>query len=195
MEKKKLSLKEIGIDKLIMIFLAGILLLVLSIPSFTKTDTGSETADSAGAARAQNESSTESDYTKRMEEKLTDILSEVEGIGEIKVMITLKASKEKVALKDSPYTEEIDTQEDGAGGTKESKSVTREDETVMISDGSGQSQPYVVKETEPKVEGILVLAQGGDNSKLINEIVEAVQVLFDVPSHKIKVMKMESGTR
>lgn len=195
MEKKKLSLKEIGIDKLIMIFLAGILLLVLSIPSFTKTDTGSKTAESTGTARVQNESSTEADYTRQMEQKLTDILSEVEGIGKIKVMITLKASKERVPLKDSPYTEESDTQEDGAGGTKESKSVTREDETVMVSDGSGQSQPYVVKETEPKVEGILVLAQGGDNSKLINEIVEAVQVLFDVPSHKIKVMKMESGTR
>lgn len=195
MEKKKLSLKEIGPQRLIMLFLAGILLLVLSIPSFTKSQSGIKEEKTGIAQTGLKEEDKDSDYTKEMEEKLVGILGKVEGIGKVEVMITLKTSKEKVALKDSPYTEESETQEDGAGGTRKSTSITREDETVMVSDGSGQSEPYVVKETEPVVEGVLVLAQGGDDSKLISEIVGAVQVLFDVPSHKIKVMKMESGTR
>ena len=38
--------------------------------------------------------------------------------------------------------------------------------------------------------GVLVVAQGGDNPVVIKDIQEAVQVLFQVEAHKIKVMKM-----
>lgn len=70
-------------------------------------------------------------------------------------------------------------------------SLTHEDKAVLVSQSSGESMPYVIKETLPEIQGIVVLAEGAGNSKLIGEIVEAVQVLFDVPIHKIKVMKME----
>jgi stage III sporulation protein AG len=53
-------------------------------------------------------------------------------------------------------------------------------------------EPYVVKEIEPEVEGILVVAEGAGNETVVNEITYAVQVLFDVPVHKIKVVKMSS---
>jgi stage III sporulation protein AG len=44
----------------------------------------------------------------------------------------------------------------------------------------------------PEIEGVAVIAQGGGNSEIKKEIVEAVQVLFDIKAHKIKVMKMNS---
>ena len=42
---------------------------------------------------------------------------------------------------------------------------------------------------DDSVEGIAVVAQGGDNAVIVCNITEVVQALFDVDSHKIKVIK------
>ncbi|MFA9463251.1 MAG: stage III sporulation protein AG [Velocimicrobium sp.] len=199
MAKKKLTLKEIGMDKIIIIFCTGIFLLILSVPSLQKDKDDTSNSDTTIMQTSQTSNvsskSTNSEYIEWTEKRLEDTLSEVEGIGAIKVMITLKESSEKVALKDSPYSQENSSESDGSGGSRVSSSATREDETVMISEQSGESSPYIIKEVEPQVEGVLVLASGATNSETIEEIVGAVQVLFDVPVHKIKVMKMESRSK
>ncbi len=39
----------------------------------------------------------------------------------------------------------------------------------------------------------MVIAEGGDNVLVIKDIVEAAEVLFNIPMHKVKVMKMSDG--
>lgn len=196
MEKKKLTLKEIGKEKLIVIFAAGVFLLLLSLPSFQMKG-GDGGSSKVGTEETQPVMATnkEADYASEMEKRLSDILGKVEGIGAVKVMITVKGSSEKVALKDNPYTEENTSETDASGGSRTNESVTKEDKTVMTTQGSADSMPYIIKEKEPEVEGVLILAEGGNEAALISEIVDAVQVLFPVPAHKIKVMKMESGKK
>ncbi|MFR1159532.1 MAG: hypothetical protein ACLSD7_11495 [Coprococcus phoceensis] len=57
------------------------------------------------------------------------------------------------------------------------------------STSGGEQTPYVTKEVNPKVEGVVVIAEGGGNAVVIKNITEAIQALFDVDTHKIKVMK------
>lgn len=61
----------------------------------------------------------------------------------------------------------------------------------MENEGGG-SEPYVTKEMEPEIEGILVIAQGGDKPSVAQNISEAVLALFPIDAHKIKVMKSVS---
>ena len=51
--------------------------------------------------------------------------------------------------------------------------------------------PYIIKKIEPQVNGVLVVAEGGDNPEVKKEIIETIQVLFGVELHKIKVMKLK----
>ncbi|WP_167958840.1 stage III sporulation protein AG [Anaerosporobacter faecicola] len=191
MEKKKLSLKEIGIPRLLIIGLCGIFLIILSFPNlFSGGDKKTSTTNTQEISQVQ--SSTSLSYEDEMEQRLQNVLKKVAGIGEVEVMITVKSSKERVTLKDTPYTQETLTETDSAGGSRNSDTIEKQEETVLQNNGSGESTPYVVKELEPEVEGVLVIAQGGDSQTIINEIVDAVEVLFDVPAHKIKVMKMNS---
>lgn len=198
MGKKRLSLKEIGLPKLAMIFIAGILLIVLSIPSFfNKDDDKAEDTPGNETTVQQNETNTTSydsnTYIKEMENKLESILRKVNGIGEVEVMITLKASKEQVTLKDSPYTQEGLNEEDGEGGNRTNNSISREESTVLVTNENGETVPYIIQELEPEIEGVVVIAEGGDNAMIIKDIMEAAEVLFDVPVHKVKVMKMSDG--
>jgi stage III sporulation protein AG len=195
-EKKKLSLKEIGPSRLVIMLLAGIFLLVLSFSdlfSSDKTsDTSGNTAKTISVSDVVNqEDQAETDtYAKLMEERLENILAKVKGIGAVDVMITLKASKELIVLKDQPYTQESMNESDGEGGNRVSSGIDKEDSTVIVDDGSGESLPFIIQELEPEVAGIVVIAGGGDNPVIMTEIVDAVQVLFNVPAHKVKVMKM-----
>ena len=63
----------------------------------------------------------------------------------------------------------------------------------MYADTEEGSIPYVVQEIYPQVEGVLVVAEGGDNSSVILAITDAIQALFGVDVHKIKIVKMNTN--
>jgi len=200
MDKKKISLKEIGLPKLILLFGVGVFLIILSFPNLfasKDSDTDKKNSSTNGDAVQQiatNATTYDTDtYTKTMEEKLTNILKKVSGIGDVEVMITLKSSKEQITLKDTPYTQESSNEDDGEGGSRVNSNNTREESTVLVTTDDGNIMPYIVQELEPEVEGVFVIAEGGDNVKIIMDIVETAGVLFDVPAHKVKVLKMSDG--
>lgn len=55
--------------------------------------------------------------------------------------------------------------------------------------GVGEVHVMITFKEEQQVEGILVIADGGGNPVIIRNITEVVQALFDVDSHKIKVIE------
>lgn len=192
-KKKPLSIKDIGLPKIITLVAVGIFLLVLSVPGLFDMDSGSKSTQTGVQSTVRvgdtNLSSNDA-YVQSQEQKLEQLLKKVDGVGEVEVMLTLKSSKEQVALKDTNNSQISNSETDSSGGSRISSDTNKTEETVMSQAGSGESSPYVVKEIEPQVEGVLVIARGGDDAKVISEINSAVQVLFGVPAHKIKVMKM-----
>ncbi|MDF2845027.1 MAG: hypothetical protein K0R00_3453 [Herbinix sp.] len=195
MEKKKLSLKDIGPSKIIILFAAGILIIFLSVPDLFGTKKVSDsTTEDKSSKNVQNDTNTTSyntnTYITEMETKLENILKKVSGIGDVEVMITLKASGEQVPLKDNPSTQESLNEVDGEGGSRTNNSLTREEDTVLVTNENGDSVPYIIQEYEPQIQGVVVIAEGGDNAEIVMNIIKAAEVLFDVPAHKVKVMKM-----
>ena len=95
----------------------------------------------------------------------------------------------KIVEKDTPVTDRSTTEE-GDDGNRSSVEKVQEESTVYTQDGNGGRVPYVIEEMEPQIQGILVVAEGGDNSQVVQNITEAVMALFGVEAHKIKVMKM-----
>lgn len=51
-------------------------------------------------------------------------------------------------------------------------------------------EPFIVKEKTPEIEGIVVVAEGGDDIIVKDAISKAAQALFNVPAHKVEVLKM-----
>ena len=81
------------------------------------------------------------------------------------------------------------TESDSQGGTRTTKQENQEESTVYAQ-GDGQDQsPYVSKELSPQIEGVVVVAQGGDQAVVKQNITEAVEALFGIESHKIRIMK------
>lgn len=190
-------IKSFGIPRLLIILAAGGILVYLSVSDMTgnggndviknnnlnkETESGQETED------------IEDDYNKKygdmMKAEVENVLSKVQGVGRLKVMLTMESTSEKIVLRDNPYQTENSTDTDSTGATRSTESYRSEQKTVCITKG-GDSTPYIVKELEPKIKGVVVVAEGGDDINIKKEIMEAIQVLFGIEPHKIKVMKLE----
>ncbi|MDD2971735.1 MAG: stage III sporulation protein AG [Lachnospiraceae bacterium] len=153
---------------------------------------GDETSQNTESTAVSYDTTKAEQYTLALEQRLEKLLSSMEGVGNVKVMITLQATAEQVVEKDQPNNHSVTTETDGAGSNRNVNDTTREETTVYITDGSGNQIPYVVKELEPVVEGVTVVAQGGGNPVINKNITDIIQALFGIEAHKIMVVKMKS---
>ncbi len=180
MEKPKLTinLKKLKKDQILIGLLAGLLLLIIALPHDRETSEEQESSQTV-----QSETREPEDTAAQLERKLQKILEQVQGVGKVQVMITVKSSGKKTVEKDRSISE------DGSGG-EDGQSKRTEESTVYQRDSQGNEIPFVTEEASPVIEGVLVAAQGGDNLSVVENISEAAMVLFGVEAHKIKVMKL-----
>lgn len=183
-------------DNLIILILSGVLLFVIALPTgkSSGTDSGLVTADFTDQALTKQDSASlaEEEYTAQLEERLRETLSKMEGVGQVKIMITLKSSQELVVQKEQPYSRSSTTESDTQGGSRTISQIEMEDQTVYRTSGS-DSEPYVIKTLPPEIQGVVVVAEGAGNGTVNRTIVEMVQALFDVEAHKVRVVKMETA--
>ncbi|MCC8136757.1 MAG: stage III sporulation protein AG [Clostridiales bacterium] len=202
------NLKDGKKDQILILLLFGILLVVIAWPAGSGSlaeETGStgeqtEAGSSQGkdseetAAAAVSSNGTDGISVRSTEEvlekSLEDLLSQVEGVGQAKVLITLKSDGKKVVEKD---TQQSDSTEESGGESESSSSeqTSGSETTIYEKNSDGSEIPYVTEQLSPEILGVLVIAQGADSSAVVTEITEAVMALFGIEAHKIKVMKME----
>ena len=199
-------------DQLLIMILCGILLCIIALPG-QKTDSGSEQSKSGisdsgfgiiekseqtqdtESSMVQPEQGYDLSYTDYWENKLKDALSSIEGAGEVEVLITLKESEEKILEKDIPKEIKETQETDAEGGSRTVTERHLEEATVFTVNEAGQNVPYVRKTIQPVVEGVVVIAQGGDSEMVKQNIIETIQVLFGIDTNKIRVVKRKSNKR
>ena len=189
--KKKLTKENMAI-----LALLGILLMVIALPVKKTENAGDETGLSGTGSDTMKTSETEKDdgdgsYTQEVENRLEALLSSMDGVGEVKVMVTLSSSVEQVVEKDVHYGMDTTKETDSAGGSRDVVNSKQEETTVYVTDQAGNKTPYISKTLEPAIEGVTVVAQGGGNAVVQKNITDVIQALFGVEAHKIKVVKMK----
>lgn len=154
-------------DFVIMI-LIGVLVMIIAVPTGNAKEEKMQTQDSQQEEQVQSEDY----YKKTLENQLEQLICQMDGAGRTQVMIT--------------FADEGQTYLDKDVSTDENK---REEKTVVYDTGEGDA-PYVICKQHPKVEGVVVVSEGGDSPKVVTEISDAVMSLFDIEAHKVIVVKM-----
>ena len=113
----------------------------------------------------------------------------MENVGKVEVMITLKSSRELVVEKEEPVSRSSTDEKDSQGGSRTVRETDSGENTVYRTEGSA-SEPYVIKTLPPRIEGVLVVAEGAGQGTVNRTIVEIAQALFGVEAHKVKVVRM-----
>ena len=182
---QKIKEKKLKRSDWLILVLAGILILIIALPTDTKEKKQAEEAKE----NISKENNTMEASKDEIERKLEDILEKIDGAGDVKVMITYQDSGTQVVEKDKNTSENSLEESDSTGGVRSTKEQQLQESTVY-EDADAGNTPFVSKELLPKVEGILIVASGGDNQKGKQNISEAVLALFQVEAHRIKIVKM-----
>lgn len=188
-EKKKMTqlvqkITDLKKDQICILLLVGILLMVISIPTQKRKSTDIGNERTIETTETQNE---EKVYAKELEQQLEGILSQMEGVGNVSVMITLQSSAEQIVEKDIREERDELEETDSQGGNRDTRNIVREEETIYEEEDS--QSPYIKKALMPRVEGVLVVADGGSHPVVVKNITEVIQALFGIESHKIKIVK------
>ena len=182
---QKIKEKKLKRSDWLILVLAGILILIIALPTDTK---GKKQAEET-KENLSKETDTMEASKDEIERKLEAILEKIDGAGEVKVMITYQDSGTQVVEKDKNTSANSVEESDSTGGVRSTKEQQLQESTVYDEADAGNT-PFVSKELLPKVEGILIVASGGDNQKVKQNISEAVLALFQVEAHRIKIVKM-----
>ncbi len=136
-----------------------------------------------------NSIETSSETTNELELKLEEILSKIQGVGEVKVFINYSESSEIIPMYNentkTSNTEETDT----SGGTR---TIQEEDsqKEIIYEEDDGQKTPITQKVVQPKVEGAIITAKGANNADVKSSIIQAVEAVTGLATHKIQVFEM-----
>lgn len=180
-------MKKIKREQWLIGIIVGVLLLVIAMPT-EKKDTSTVSIQSD----VQKTNSSEmTDIREEYEQQLVNVLSLVDGVGSVQVAVTIESSGNKIVEKDKPSDIEHSTQVSDSGSESNSEISSIQETTVYQENENGSQIPYISSEIYPQVRGVIVVAQGGDNPVVIQQIQEAVMALFHVDAHNIKVLKMK----
>ncbi len=129
-----------------------------------------------------------------LENRLAAVLSQIDGIGQVKVSISLAAGTQKVFATNQKSNRRDITERDERGGTRTTAENTEDEELVLLqSSGQNPGQPLLVQEVNPEISGVLVVAEGAGDARVREELTQTVQVVLNVPAHKIRVMPKVKG--
>ncbi len=148
---------------------AGVLAIILILVSDLSEDGGKKekTADvSVDFAYADA-------YTGNLKTELGEILMSIEGVGKAQVMLTISSAEEYV------YAEEL------------KRGSTQAEKNYVIIDNGSQEEALVKKINNPRVSGVLIVCEGGDDPRVCEKIYKAVSTALDVSTSKIYVAEMK----
>lgn len=163
---KKLLLFLDTYKYVLLVVLVGVLLLILPLQKTEKRSSEQQpTVGDSGGFDLEG-----------IERKLSAALSQVEGAGEVTVVLTVQNSSRQVLAQDGKTT-----QKEGAS--------ERTAETVVVSKGAGTQEPVLVEQIYPDFQGALVVCTGGEEAAVRLKLVEAISALTGLGADKISICK------
>lgn len=106
---------------------------------------------------------------EELERRMETALSEINGVGEATVVLTLRSGGEDVLAQDT------------------SEGSTSDRETVIVSTGSGTEEAVSVKTIYPEFQGALVICDGAGNAGVKLEVLQAVSAITGLSSDQISI--------
>ena len=164
-----------GLNIIFAVGLIGVLLIGLS--SILHDNKKGKPAEAKASKTAEQ-------FIAETEQKLTEIVSSIEGAGTSRVMVTLENGVEFV------YAVEQDTNTDRQEDS--GRVLERDDrqESIIVVDTENGRQGLLVTEIQPTVKGVVVVCQGGDQPLVQERIINTITTALNISSKRVCVTKL-----
>ena len=180
--KEKPILSYIGLMLVI-----GVFLMLLSGPLLRHSngdDNGKQVYQPPIESPARVAHSEQHHYEQALERRLEEILSLVDGAGDVRVMVSFSAGRETVFAVDRNISYSQNREEDSQGGTRYQSSQSAQDKTLIVAD-----RPLVLREVPPVIGGVMIIAEGGDDVVVRDALIRATSTVLGIDINKVQVAR------
>lgn len=177
----------------IALIIAFVLLAISFLSTTRKKETKETISNTLESTENQNEmiENTMSTYEKNEIQTLKNLLSKIEGVGNVDVKINFKSGEVKVPATEENIQESVTEEKDSQGGTR-STTQQNEGSTVVMSGNGGNNEPYILQVNKPEITGVIIVAEGASNAKIKYDIQVAVSTLYEISIDKVNVYPMKN---
>lgn len=171
-----------------LIFLLIILIVTVVAINFIWKDEESNT-NSSNISNKKLASTEEENLkqTDTLEVRLEHILSNIDGVGNVDVLITYNETEEIVPIYNKTDKKSVTNETDSAGGVRVTEETDAQQEVVYQND-----EIIVQKTISPKIEGAIITATGANNANVKANIISAVEAATGLATHKIQVFEKKN---
>lgn len=181
-KKMDVILKEICNDKKIIIYLILLGLIFMMIPGIFKSK-----------SKKIDQISSNQEFINKIQNDLSNMVSNVAGAGKSKVLITLEEGEETIYATENKQNTQTVTDEGSYNNQLLKRKIDdNEKKYITTRDSSGNENPLIVKKIEPKIRGAVVLCQGANNKDVRENIIKLVSIALDISINKICIAKFRN---
>lgn len=182
----------------LVVFLILLIITIIAINTIwgNEKDTKQETNNSSYKQLAEsidnNINSNNSEIAEyNLEQRLEDILSKMAGVGNVQVLVTYSETSEVVAMYNEKSTSSNTDETDTNGGTRKIEE-TDSNKEIIYEEKDGKKVPITQKVIMPKIEGVIITADGAGDVNVKTNIIQAVTAATGISSYRIQVFEMSS---
>ena len=143
-----------------------------------------KTQETAAKATAQ-------DFVADTEKRLTEMISNISGAGQCRVMVTLENGVEYVYATEQKINS--DRTEDTGGSSSKYSQRDDSEESIILVEVNGERQGLLVKEIQPTVRGVVIICEGGDDPAVQEQITDAVTTALNISTKRVSISKLSSS--
>lgn len=134
----------------------------------------------------------ESTSNNDIEYRLENILSDIRGVGKVKVLVTYSQTNQVIPMYDEDSTQTTTEETDSSGGTRiTNESSSKKD--IIYEEKDNKKSPITQSIVSAKIEGAIVTAEGAKNSEVKTNIIQAVEAVTGLSTYKIQVFEMKTN--
>ncbi len=180
----------------LVVFLVILIITIIAINSIWKSEAkdgkSNEENNTYYKQLASNENNSDNNLQEsELEKRLEKILSKIEGVGKVNVMLTYMQNSEIIPVYNETSKDSSTQETDSNGGTRNIKEIDSNKEVVFQSE-NGQNVLITKTILNPKIEGVIITAQGASNANVRANIIQAVGAVTGVATYKIQVFEYNS---
>lgn len=132
------------------------------------------------------------EYARGLEEKVLSLVTNIQGVGEAKVWVTLESGAELVYAREEVKNTDT-TQSYGEDGIRSLHEKDNSEQKLILVEGTdGRRQPVVRTQKEPVVQGVVVVCQGARDMSVVERVTAAVTCALGISSSRVCVTQLRS---
>jgi len=174
--------KDFKLKIIVLLGILGMALILLS--QFADNDSAGQSQPQAlGGAEFANR-----EYIAQLEERLQNLISQIDGVGRNKVMVTLETGTEYVYAQE--HRRNTDTTHSGNGeipvGGRTQESV--EQRFILVDTEFGRREALVLTRIPPRVQGVVIVCEGANNPLVEQKLISVVTTALGISSNRVSVV-------